>query len=158
MEVEYHEEYVRNSRGVQLFTCGWLPAKTLPKALVFLCHGYAMECSGYMRECGMRLAAAGYGVFGMDYEGHGKSMGARCYIRSFRRLVDDCHRFFKSICGKQQNLYPFFITSLFNLSAYFTFSYTISVHYQARLCLCVAMQCFNLAAVYCTSVLALVMT
>ena len=47
----------------------------------------------------MRLAAAGYGVFGMDYEGHGKSMGARCYIRSFRRLVDDCSHFFKSICG-----------------------------------------------------------
>uniref|UniRef100_A0A0E0JHR4 Serine aminopeptidase S33 domain-containing protein n=1 Tax=Oryza punctata TaxID=4537 RepID=A0A0E0JHR4_ORYPU len=102
MEVEYHEEYVRNSRGVQLFTCGWLPAKTSPKALVFLCHGYAMECSGYMRECGLRLAAAGYGVFGMDYEGHGKSMGARCYIRSFRRLVDDCHRFFKSICDMEE--------------------------------------------------------
>ena len=50
-------------------------------------------------ECRMRLAAAGYGVFGMDYEGHGKSMGARCYIRSFRRLVDDCSHFFKSICG-----------------------------------------------------------
>lgn len=47
----------------------------------------------------MRLAAAGYGVFGMDYEGHGKSMGARCYIRSFRRLVDDCGHFFKSVCG-----------------------------------------------------------
>ncbi|GJN32017.1 hypothetical protein PR202_gb20484 [Eleusine coracana subsp. coracana] len=97
MEVEYHEEYVRNSRGVQLFTCGWLPAGTSPKALVFLCHGYGMECSGFMKECGVRLAAAGYGVFGMDYEGHGKSMGARCYIRSFRRLVDDCYCFFKSV-------------------------------------------------------------
>ena len=47
----------------------------------------------------LRLAAAGYGVFGMDDEGHGKSMGARCYIRSFHRLVDDCSHFFKSICG-----------------------------------------------------------
>lgn len=53
-----------------------------------------------MAACGVRLAAAGYGVFGMDYEGHGKSMGARCYIRSFRRLVQDCERFFKSVCGK----------------------------------------------------------
>uniref|UniRef100_A0A0D9Y7J0 Serine aminopeptidase S33 domain-containing protein n=1 Tax=Oryza glumipatula TaxID=40148 RepID=A0A0D9Y7J0_9ORYZ len=48
------QEYVRNSRGVQLFTCGWLPAKTSPKALVFLCHGYAMECSGYMRDHELR--------------------------------------------------------------------------------------------------------
>ncbi|KAL6850054.1 hypothetical protein ACP4OV_020681 [Aristida adscensionis] len=103
MEVEYHEEYVRNSRGVQLFTCGWLPAAAAPpKALVFLCHGYGMECSGFMKECGMRLAAAGYGVFGMDYEGHGKSMGARCYIRSFARLVDDCHRFFTSVCELEE--------------------------------------------------------
>lgn len=49
----------------------------------------------------MRLAAAGYGVFGMDYEGHGKSMGRRCYIRSFRGLVDDCYCFFKSVSGEQ---------------------------------------------------------
>ncbi|VAH34450.1 unnamed protein product [Triticum turgidum subsp. durum] len=102
MDVEYHEEYVRNSSGVQLFTCGWLPASTSPRALVFLCHGYGMECSGFMRACGVRLAAAGYGVFGMDYEGHGKSMGTRCYIRSFHRLVDDCDRFYKSICGLEE--------------------------------------------------------
>ncbi|XP_062209357.1 caffeoylshikimate esterase-like [Phragmites australis] len=102
MEVAYHEEYVRNSRGVQLFTCGWLPAAASPKALVFLCHGYGMECSSFMKACGVRLAAAGYGVFGMDYEGHGKSAGARCYIRSFRRLVDDCYCFFKSICDLEE--------------------------------------------------------
>ncbi|KAF8719999.1 hypothetical protein HU200_024769 [Digitaria exilis] len=50
MDVQYHEEYVRNPRGVQLFTCGWLPASSSPKALVFLCHGYGMECSDFMRE------------------------------------------------------------------------------------------------------------
>ncbi|PNT70442.1 hypothetical protein BRADI_2g11950v3 [Brachypodium distachyon] len=55
-----------------------------------------------MAACGVRLAAAGYGVFGMDYEGHGKSMGARCYIRSFRRLVQDCERFFKSVCDLEE--------------------------------------------------------
>ncbi|URE35164.1 Putative lysophospholipase [Musa troglodytarum] len=76
MEVEYQEEYIRNSRGVQLFTCRWLPTSSSPKALVFLCHGprdlfihrllgvfsqsrhnifsfllagYGMECSGFMK-------------------------------------------------------------------------------------------------------------
>lgn len=34
-----YQEFVRNSSGVQLFTCGWLPAAASPKALVFLCHG-----------------------------------------------------------------------------------------------------------------------
>jgi acylglycerol lipase len=42
----------------------------------------------------------------MDYEGHGKSMGARCYIRSFRRLVDDCYCFFMSISGEQILPFP----------------------------------------------------
>nr|CAB3465476.1 unnamed protein product [Digitaria exilis] len=75
MDIEYHEEHVRNPRGVQLFTCRWLPASSSPKALVFLCH-----------ECGIKMATAGYGVFGIDYEGHGKSMGIRCYIQKFDNL------------------------------------------------------------------------
>lgn len=53
-----------------------------------------------LAACGIKLATAGYGVFGIDYEGHGKSMGARCYIQKFENLVADCDRFFKSICGK----------------------------------------------------------
>lgn len=55
-----------------------------------------------LAACGVELATAGYGVFGIDYEGHGKSMGARCYIQKFEHLVDDCDRFFKSICGKEK--------------------------------------------------------
>ncbi|XP_058083352.1 caffeoylshikimate esterase [Magnolia sinica] len=101
MELEYQEEYIRNSRGVQLFTCRWLPTSS-PKALVFLCHGYGMECSGFMRGCGMRLARAGYGVFGIDYEGHGRSRGARCYIKKFENIVNDCDDFFKSICEQEE--------------------------------------------------------
>ncbi|MFS7901685.1 putative alpha/Beta hydrolase [Helianthus anomalus] len=41
-------EYIKNSRGVQLFTCRWLPLSS-PKALVFLCHGYGMECGDFMK-------------------------------------------------------------------------------------------------------------
>ncbi|KAL7172125.1 hypothetical protein ACSBR2_031760 [Camellia fascicularis] len=100
MEVEYHEEYIRNSRGVQLFTCRWLPFSS-PKALVFLCHGYGMECSDFMRGCGTRLVSYGYAVIGMDYEGHGRSMGARCYIKKFNNIVNDCSNFFKSVCAQE---------------------------------------------------------
>ncbi|GLT43200.1 hypothetical protein SLA2020_171700 [Shorea laevis] len=98
--VQYQEEYIRNSRGAVLFTCRWLPSSS-PKALVFLCHGYGMECSGFMRECGTRLAGAGYGVYGIDYEGHGKSMGVRCYIKKFNNIVNDCSEYFKSVCMQE---------------------------------------------------------
>nr|TKV98830.1 hypothetical protein SEVIR_8G001000v2 [Setaria viridis]TKV98839.1 hypothetical protein SEVIR_8G001000v2 [Setaria viridis] len=35
---------------MNLFTCQWRPSNYDPKALIFLCHGYAMECSISMRE------------------------------------------------------------------------------------------------------------
>ncbi|XP_010545011.1 PREDICTED: caffeoylshikimate esterase isoform X2 [Tarenaya hassleriana] len=99
-EYEYHEEYIRNSRGVELFACSWVPPSS-PRALVFLCHGYGMECSRFMRECGMRMASAGYAVFGMDYEGHGQSKGARCYIKKFSNIIDDCYGYYTSICAQE---------------------------------------------------------
>ncbi|KAG0452540.1 hypothetical protein HPP92_024921 [Vanilla planifolia] len=103
MEIQYQEDYIKNTRGIQLFTCRWLPSSSPPKALVFLCHGYGVECSGFMRGCGNRLAAAGYAVYGIDYEGHGRSMGARCYIKKFDDIVSDCERFFKSVCEMEEN-------------------------------------------------------
>ncbi|KAL1827355.1 hypothetical protein ACET3Z_005767 [Daucus carota] len=101
MDVEYYGEYVRNSRGVWLFTCRWLPLSS-PKALVFLCHGYGMECSDFMRGCGTRLAKYGYAVVGIDYEGHGQSRGPRCYIKKFENIVNDCSDFFKSVCAQKE--------------------------------------------------------
>ncbi|KAE9611537.1 hypothetical protein Lal_00011492 [Lupinus albus] len=100
-KIEYNEEYRKNSRGVQLFTCKWLPVSS-PKALVFLCHGYGMECGNFMKECGEKLACARYAVFGIDYEGHGRSGGVRCFINKFEDIVNDCYYFFKSICELQE--------------------------------------------------------
>ncbi|XP_058762363.1 caffeoylshikimate esterase-like isoform X2 [Vicia villosa] len=102
LRFEYKEGYWKNSREMQLFTCKWLPISSSPKALVFLCHGYGMECSRFMKEIGEKLASAGYGVFGMDYEGHGHSAGVRCYITKFDNIVNDCSSFFKSICELQE--------------------------------------------------------
>ncbi|WZY82486.1 hypothetical protein YC2023_028870 [Brassica napus] len=53
-------------------------------------------------ECGIRLASAGYAVFGMDYEGHGRSMGSRCYIKKFSNIVNDCYNYYTSICAQEE--------------------------------------------------------
>ncbi|CAN7062731.1 unnamed protein product [Brassica oleracea var. botrytis] len=97
-----YQEYIRNSRGVELFACRWVPSSSSPRALIFLCHGYGMECSGFMSECGIRLASAGYAVFGMDYEGHGRSKGARCYIKKFSDIVNDCYDYYTSISVQEK--------------------------------------------------------
>ncbi|KAL0756773.1 hypothetical protein Bca101_094441 [Brassica carinata] len=102
LKFDYEEEYIRNSRGVELFACRWVPSSSSPRALIFLCHGYGMECSGFMSECGIRLASAGYAVFGMDYEGHGRSKGARCYIKKFSDIVNDCYDYYTSISVQEK--------------------------------------------------------
>ncbi|ERN12224.1 hypothetical protein AMTR_s00034p00202150 [Amborella trichopoda] len=103
-KIKYEEEFILNSRELKLFTCRWLPPRNQdPKALIFLCHGYAMECSISMKGTGMRLANAGYAVYGIDYEGHGKSSGLQGYFQSFNDLVNDCSEYFTSICDRREN-------------------------------------------------------
>ncbi|KAJ4977567.1 hypothetical protein NE237_008347 [Protea cynaroides] len=101
--IRFEEEFIFNSRRFKLYTCRWVPANTEPKALIFLCHGYAMECSISMKGTGIRLANEGFAVFGIDYEGHGKSSGLQAYVPCFDDLVNDCSNYFKSICEKKEN-------------------------------------------------------
>ncbi|KAL0714465.1 hypothetical protein Bca4012_021444 [Brassica carinata] len=109
--VKYGEEYVLNSRGMKLFTCSWKPEEQQePKAMIFLCHGYGMESSITMNSSvssklctAIRLANAGFVVYGIDYEGHGKSGGLKGYIQNFDHLVDDVSSHFSSICEKEEN-------------------------------------------------------
>ncbi|KAH7294932.1 hypothetical protein KP509_27G025400 [Ceratopteris richardii] len=99
--VRYSENFVYNSRGSKLFTCSWLPASDKIKALVFLCHGYAAGTI-FMKGTAERLARAGFAVFGLDYEGHGKSDGPKAYIKSFSNVVDDCVDYFKTIREREE--------------------------------------------------------
>lgn len=46
-----------------------------------------------------RIVKAGFGVYGMDYEGHGKSDGLSGYIPNFDHLVDDVSTHYTTICG-----------------------------------------------------------
>ncbi|GER34705.1 alpha/beta-Hydrolases superfamily protein [Striga asiatica] len=64
--------------------------------------GYGMECSNFMKGVGVKLASHGYAVFGIDYEGHGRSQGSRCYIKRFDNIVNDCNEYFKSVCAQEE--------------------------------------------------------
>ncbi|KAL8517762.1 hypothetical protein ACS0TY_015833 [Phlomoides rotata] len=71
--------------------------------MVFLCHGYAMECSISMRGCAARLVKAGYEVYGIDCQGHGKSSGLLGLIPDFDHLVDDLSHHFINISERREN-------------------------------------------------------
>ncbi|KAG9443812.1 hypothetical protein H6P81_015152 [Aristolochia fimbriata] len=98
--VDYEETFSKNARGVSLLNCRWLP-RTEIKALVFICHAWAFECSHYMKDIGLKFAGAGYAVFGLDCEGHGRSQGPRGYVKKFENVVDDYEDNFKAICKKE---------------------------------------------------------
>ncbi|CAI7750848.1 unnamed protein product, partial [Closterium sp. NIES-53] len=98
--VVHSAEYITNSRNIRLYTQSWLPADRKPSALLFLCHGYANCCNWLMQLTAVRFASEGFAVFGIDFEGHGKSDGLRCSFRSAEHLVDDCCAFFASVKAK----------------------------------------------------------
>ncbi|CAM6087976.1 unnamed protein product [Calypogeia fissa] len=100
--VQFDEDFFVNERGMRLNTCRWLPVEKDVKGLVFLCHGYGMECTIYTRETGLRLASAGYAVYGIDYEGHGKSDGLRAFVPNFDDLVTDCATFFNGVMDREE--------------------------------------------------------
>lgn len=41
-------------------------------------------------------------MYGIDYEGHGKSSGSKGYISNFSDVVKDCADYFKSVCGEYE--------------------------------------------------------
>lgn len=63
---------------------------------------------------GTRLAKAGYAVYGIDYEGHGKSAGLECYVKNMDDVIEDCCNHFTSICCKYHNFFSI------NLSRFWT--------------------------------------
>lgn len=100
--VTYEAEYITNARKMKLFTMRWLPANAEPKALIFLLHGYGVECGLWWQDTGLRLAQGGYAAFGIDFEGHGRSDGRRAYLTSMDPLVDDVVAYMKGIREKEE--------------------------------------------------------
>ncbi|KAI4321293.1 hypothetical protein MLD38_034694 [Melastoma candidum] len=95
--LQMDENYVVNSRGVEIFTKSWIPVASKPKAVVCYCHGYGDTCTFFFEGIARKLASSGYAVYSMDYPGLGLSEGLHCYIPSFDLLVDDVIEYFSQV-------------------------------------------------------------
>jgi len=103
-EVQIDEAYWVNPRGLCLFTSIMRPANNKQvKAVVCFCHGYSDFTSFLMRYEYQRLVKAGFAVVSLDYEGHGLSDGAFCYIPNWDYVVEDATVFFRECCQREFN-------------------------------------------------------
>eukprot|EP00898_Chlorokybus_atmophyticus_P000940 jgi/Chlat1/1847/Chrsp14S02232 len=108
-----------NARGKKLFTVQWMKQGSAGveglKALVFIAHGYAdyfksvPSQPGGLAEVARRLARRGFGCFGVEHQGHGRSEGTRCHIKKFDYFVDDMLQFIDQVSQQSPNLPKFLI-------------------------------------------------
>ncbi|XP_068637760.1 caffeoylshikimate esterase-like [Aristolochia californica] len=102
--IRTEENYKRNSRGLEIFCKKWLPGPEVPmKGILCFCHGYGDTCTFFFEGIAKHIAAAGYGVYALDYPGFGLSEGLHGYIPSFNQLVDDVIEHYTNIKSSPEN-------------------------------------------------------
>ncbi len=74
--------------GSTLFYQRWLPTGTTPRAILAIVHGFG-EHSELYHHLGTFFAGRGYAVIALDLRGHGRSTGARGFIRHWADYRED---------------------------------------------------------------------
>jgi len=85
----------------------WLPADE-PKAILLVVHGLA-EHSGRYSNLVNYFVPRGYGVYGYDHRGHGKSDGLRGYVELFSYFVDDLDIFLRLVHSRHHDAKIFLV-------------------------------------------------
>ncbi|KAJ7287891.1 hypothetical protein O6H91_14G040800 [Diphasiastrum complanatum] len=105
--VDHSEKFIKNRRGMSLFTQSWLPKDQKLKGLVMVCHGYGAESSWMVQLTAIGIAKRGFYVHAIDHQGHGKSEGLRGHIPNIGPVIDDCIQFFDSVREQHKELPAF---------------------------------------------------
>ena len=85
-------EYFLNKDGLFIYYRRWMPVlnvdPTPPKGIVVIAHGLGEHIGRYC-EVARALNAAGFVVYGLDHQGHGRSEGDRGFVKKFSDFGDD---------------------------------------------------------------------
>ena len=81
-----HGQFV-GARGATIYYQSWRPEGEVV-AVLLVAHG-AAEHGGRYERFAQYFTERGYAVAALDHDGHGKSEGKRCSLRSFDDYVDD---------------------------------------------------------------------
>jgi acylglycerol lipase len=89
--MNHQDGFFTGVRGAKIYHQHWLP-ETAPKAAVVIVHGLA-EHSGRYTNLVNHLVPLGYAVYALDHLGHGKSEGARVYVKRFSDYTETLDTF-----------------------------------------------------------------
>lgn len=84
--MNHHEGYFKNAQNQSIFHQHWIP-DSAPRAILLVCHGLN-EHSGRYHHLAEYFTEKGFGVYGFDHIGHGKSDGTRSFVRDFPTFTD----------------------------------------------------------------------
>ncbi|KAH9301005.1 hypothetical protein KI387_012588, partial [Taxus chinensis] len=93
---DFAVELFVNPRRKVLFTRSWTPVSHDMKGLVVLLHGLN-EHSGRYEHFAKQLTSHSYGVYAMDWIGHGGSDGLHGYVPSLDHVVADTRAFLEKV-------------------------------------------------------------
>ena len=95
--MKHREGYLKDVRNADIYYQSWLPEGE-PKAILLIVHGLAEHSGRYMNVVN-HLVPSGYGVYGVDHIGHGKSDGERVYLDRFQDYTKPLKKYFDMIQG-----------------------------------------------------------
>lgn len=93
--MNHHEDTFEASDGIKLFYQSRLPGKTA-KAILILVHGGG-DHSGRYNNVYNYLIPQQFGIYALDWRGHGRSPGIRGHINQWSELRNDLHLFVKLV-------------------------------------------------------------
>jgi alpha-beta hydrolase superfamily lysophospholipase len=104
--VERREGHFRGVGSVDLYFQSWREEEKARAVLAFI-HGFGEHCGRYLNVVN-HLTPLGYGVYGFDLRGHGRSPGQRGHIQSWNEYRGDVNAFLQKVSSQEPTL-PVFL-------------------------------------------------
>ncbi len=105
-DMNHEKGFLNPHSNEKIFYQCWLPEGPV-KAVLLLVHGLAEHCGRYMNLVN-RFVPLGYGVYGFDLPGHGKSHGKRVYVNRFEDYTRTLAAFLDKVRSRHEAL-PLFL-------------------------------------------------
>lgn len=104
--MKHQEGTFKGVRDADIYYQYWLPEDE-PKAVLLIVHGLAEHSGRYMNVVN-HFVPLGYGVYGLDHLGHGRSDGTRVYVERFEDYTETLKIYFDMVRQWQPDK-PFFL-------------------------------------------------